>query len=206
MPDSRRTLESKVQELWDRDAVRDCVARYCRGMDRFDRELVLSAFHPDAHEEHGKFVGDPQEFVEFAIGQHTKAHLSHQHYMLNHRSEIEGDTAHAETYFMFVSMNREGRTYSLGGGRYIDRMEKRDGRWAIAARVTLRDWAMIDERPDLDDLTAFTSTRTSLSEEMRAFMNGGMGPKRDRTDASYMRPLRVDPERASAYRKMTQKR
>ena len=205
MPNSPAKLQSMVQELWDRDAVRDCVARYCRGMDRFDRELVLSAFHPDALEEHGKFVGDPQELVEFAIDQHTKAHLSHQHYMLNHRADIEGDSAHAETYFMFVSMNRQGKTLSMGGGRYIDRMERRDGRWAIAARVTLRDWAMIDERPDMDDLTAFTSTRTSLSEEVRAFMNAGMGPKRDRTDASYMRPLRVDPERASAYRKMTQK-
>ena len=37
-------------------------------------------------------------------------------------------------------------------------------------------------------------------------MKAGLGPKRDRTDASYMRPLRVDPERINAYKKMTQKR
>ena len=195
-----------VRELWDRDAVRDCVARYCRGMDRFDRELVLSAFHPDALEEHGKFVGNPQEFVDWAIDQHAKSHLSHQHYMLNHRSEIDGDTAHAETYFLFVSMNRQGKPWSMGGGRYLDRMERRNGRWAIAARVTMRDTALIDERPDMDDLTAFTSTRMSLPDAVRSFMNAGVGPKRDRTDPSYLRPLRVDPERADAYRKMTQKR
>lgn len=198
-------LESMVQELWDRDAVRDCVARYCRGMDRFDRELVLSAFHPDALEEHGKFVGDPLEFVDWAIGQHQQSHLSHQHCMLNHRSEIVGDTAHAETYFMFVSMNKQGRPWTVGGGRYLDRMERRDGRWAIAGRITMRDWAMLDERPDMSDLTAFTSTRTSLPEDVRAFMQAGLAPKRDRTDPSYMRPLKVDPARAATYRKMTRK-
>ena len=202
---TRPNFEAMVQELWDRDAVRDCVARYCRGMDRFDRELVLSAFHPDALEEHGKFVGNPVEFVDWAIDQHAKSHLSHQHYMLNHRSEIDGDTAHSETYFLFVCMNKQGKAWTMGGGRYLDRLERRDGRWAIAARITMRDTALIDERPDMNDLTAFTSTRTSLPEDVRAFMQAGLGPKRDRTDPSYMRPLKVDPARAETYRKMTKK-
>ena len=205
MPIPPAKLESMVQELWDRDAVRDCVARYCRGMDRFDREMVLSAFHPDALEEHGKFVGTPLEFVDFAISQHAKSHLSHQHFMLNHRSEIDGDTAHAETYFLFLCMNKEGKPWTMGGGRYLDRMERREGRWAIAARITMRDTGLLDERPDMDDLTSFTSTRATLTDEARAFMNGGLGPKRDRSDPSYLRPLRVDPARAVAYRQMAKK-
>lgn len=198
-------LAAAVRRLADREAIRDCVARYCRGVDRFDRELVLSAFHADALDEHGKFVGDPQEFVDWAIDQHRQAHLSHSHYMLNHLSEIDGDEAHAETYFLFVSMNRQGKTLTMGGGRYIDRFARRDGRWAIAARVTLRDWAMMEERPDMEDLSSFTSTRALLSDEMRAFMNGGFAARRDRSDASYHRPLKVDPARAGAYRRMTGK-
>lgn len=198
-------LAAAVRRLADREAIRDCVARYCRGVDRFDRALVLSAFHADALDEHGKFVGDPQEFVDWAIDQHRQAHLSHAHYMLNHLAEVDGDAAHAETYFLFVSMNRQGKTLTMGGGRYIDRFERRAGRWAIAARVTLRDWAMMDERPDMEDLSSFTSTRALLSEEMRAFMNGGFPARRDRSDASYHRPLKVDPARAEAYRRMTRK-
>ncbi len=197
-------LESMVQELYDRECIRDCVARYCRGVDRFDREMILSAFHPDAIDEHGKFVGNPQEFVDWALDQHSKAHLSHQHCMLNHRCEIDGDTAHAETYFMFVSMNRQGTPLTMGGGRYVDRFEKRNGVWAIANRVCLRDWAELDETPDMDDLSSFTSTRKLLSPEMRAFMNGGMAARRDRTDPSYQRPLQVNPQRAEAYRQMVQ--
>jgi hypothetical protein len=194
-----------VRKLTDREEIRDCVARYCRGVDRFDRELILSAFHADALDEHGKFVGHPHEFVEWALGQHETSHLSHEHYMLNHLCELDGDTAHAETYFLFVSMNRNGKTLTMGGGRYMDRFERRDGRWAIAARVTLRDWAMMDERPDMNDLSSFTSTRASLSDEMRAFMNAGQGSRRDRSDPSYQRPLRVDPARAQAWRRLAGK-
>jgi SnoaL-like domain len=195
-------LASKVQDLWDREQIRQCLVRYCRGIDRFDRELIMSAFHPDCLDEHGKFVGNPEEFVEWAFGQHGAAHLSHQHCLLNLTADIEGDIAHSEAYFMFVSMNRKGNPLTLGGGRYVDRLEKRDGEWRIAARVTLRDWSMMDEIPDMGDLTSFTSTRALLSEVEKVFMNAGRGPARDRSDPSYERPLQVDPARRDGYLKM----
>ena len=47
-------------------------------------------------------------------------------------------------------------------GVFIDRFERRDGEWAIAYRELLRDWANIDETPDMDDLSSFTSTRAFL--------------------------------------------
>lgn len=93
----------------------------------------------------------------------------------------------------------------MGGGRYLDRMERREGRSAIAARITMRDTGLLDERPDMDDLTSFTSTCATLTDEARAFINGGLGPKRDRSDPSYLRPLRVDPGRAIAYPQMAKK-
>jgi hypothetical protein len=193
-------LARKVEELWDRQAIHDCIARYCRGVDRFDRELILSAFHPDALDEHGKFVGNPEEFVDWALGQHGAAHLSHQHLILNHCCDLDGATAHTETYFMFIAMNKTGKPVTMGGGRYVDRLEKRDGHWAIAARVCLRDWSMMDQQPDMNDLSSFTSTRALLSEVERAFMNDGRAARRDRTDPSYDRPLRVDPRRADTWR------
>ena len=70
------SFEQKVQELWDREQIRQCLVRYCRGVDRFDRDLILSAFHPDCLDEHGKFVGTPEEFVDWALGQHGAAHQS----------------------------------------------------------------------------------------------------------------------------------
>ena len=195
-------LSAKIQELWDREQIHQCLLKYCRGVDRFDRELILKAFHPECLDEHGKFVGTPEEFIEWALGQHGAAHLSHQHCILNHTAEIDGETAHAETYFMFVCMNRKGKPLTLGGGRYVDRLEKRNGEWRIAARVTLRDWAMMDEIPDMNDLSSFTSTRALLTDIERAFMNAGRAPTRSRADPSYDRPLTVDPDRRKHYLEM----
>ena len=42
--------DSQLQELLDKQALYEVVARYCRGVDRADEELVRSAYHPDAIE------------------------------------------------------------------------------------------------------------------------------------------------------------
>jgi len=196
---STEQMQAVVEELWNREQIRQCLSRYARGVDRFDREMILSAYHPDAIDEHGKFVGTPTEFVEWAMGQHGQAHLTHQHCLLNHSCEFDGDTAYAETYFIFVGMNREGKPLGMNGGRYVDRFEKRNGEWKIAYRICLRDWGLMDERPDLNDLSSFTSTRALLSAAERAFMNEGVRAKRDRTDPSYWRPLQADAKRREAY-------
>jgi hypothetical protein len=60
----------------------------------------------------------------------------------------------------------------------------------------------MDERPDPEDLSSFTSTRAYLSEEERTFMNGGSGPRRDKSDPSYDRPLAVLPGRLEAYARL----
>lgn len=202
MATSIEQLQAAVQQMQDREAIKECVLRYCRGADRLDRELMLSAYHPDGIDEHGKFVGTGAEFVDWALRQHIDAHLSTQHYVHNHRCELDGDVAHAETYFMFVGMNQRGKILQMNGGRYVDRFERRNGIWAIAYRICLRDWATLDERPDMNDLSSFTSTRAILSDEVRTFMNGGPGPKRDRSDPSYQRPLVADHERLAACKRL----
>ena len=54
-----------------------------------------------------------------------------------------------------------GRSGELGG-RYLDRFEKRAGRWAIAARVRVRDRAPLDETPDPEDPSTLTAIRAAL--------------------------------------------
>jgi hypothetical protein len=199
MTPSLEELTAVVEDMQNRAAIWQCLQRYARGVDRFDREMILSVFHPDAVDDHGKFVGGREEFVEWAIGQHTKAHLGHLHNLFNHTCELDGNQAHTETYFMFAAMNREGQPLVLNGGRYLDRLEKRDGEWRIAYRTCIREWGLMDERPDPEDLSSFTSTRAYLSDEVRAFMNGGLSSHRDDTDPSYQRPLEVSPERLGAW-------
>ena len=176
MTPSIEELAVALDEIQNRAAIWQCLLRYARGVDRFDREMILSAFHPDAIDDHGKFVGGPQEFADWALGQHTKAHLGHLHNLFNHTCDLDGDVAHAETYFMFAAMNREGKPLVLNGGRYLDRLEKRDGEWRIAAEMLVADWS-------LDAETTRETTET------------GARATRDRSDPSYQRPLVVTRQR-----------
>ena len=196
---SNENLGKIVEELRDRQAIQDLLATYSRGGDRLDRELLLSVYHPDAIDDHGVSIGTPEEFADWAIAMHSATHLSHQHCVLNHTCELDGDVAHTETYYMFLAMNRTGAPTANSSGRYIDRMEKRNGRWAIAARVCIRDWAPLTEIPDSLDQSKMTIVKIQ-DEALRAIMRGGPQPSRDRHDVSYQRPLTIPPERVHAFR------
>jgi SnoaL-like protein len=188
-------LQRTVAELADRQAINDCLMTYSRGIDRLDRELLISVYHEDAIDDHGVFVGNREEFADWAIAMHTATHLSHQHCIFNFTCDLDGDVAHTETYYMFVGMNRTGTPMAMSGGRYIDRLEKRDGRWAIAARVCVRDWAPLEEIPEVMDQAAMTVVK-GLDERTKQLMRTGSQPRRDRADVSYQRPLTIDPARA----------
>jgi hypothetical protein len=160
-----------VRELLDRQAILDCLHRYARGVDRVDEELILSAYHEDAIDDHGTaggdFVGSPKEFVAWVRSVDERVTAT-QHYLTNHSVELDGDVAHAESYF--ISMLRFGDVVRLGGGRYLDRFERRDGAWRIAARVVVGEWSTELEQ------AAWEAAPVHL-------------PRRDRSDLSYARPL-----------------
>ena len=191
--------KDQLQYLLDRQAIADVLATYSRAIDRLDRDLLISVYHPDAIDDHGVFIGTREEFADWAIAMHTATHLSHQHCIMNHTCDLAGDVAHVESYYMFVGMNKAGKPLGMSGGRDIDRMEKRDGVWAIAARVCLRDWAPLDAIPDSLDQSRMTVVKIT-SEQLREVMRNGPCPSRDAGDISYRRPLTISSERLEAYR------
>lgn len=168
-------LATFVQQLKDRQEIWDCLVRYTRGLDRCDPELMASAYHPDAWDDHGSKSAAGGDFCNWAIGLHSEIQTHHQHFISNHTVELDGDTAHTETYYLFWGENLEGPP-TLAFGRYVDRFERRDGRWAIAYRrcITEKVGAFID---------------ADVPDELKA-MNVSTGPcRRDRQDVSYARPL-----------------
>jgi hypothetical protein len=170
-------LETKVRELSDRQEILDCLHRYCRAVDRFDRELLLSVYHPDAVDDHGAFVGSPQAFVDWALGYHAEHQLSHHHMIFNPTIDLQGDVAHSEVYWLFFGENKT-KPNTLAIGRYLDRFERRDGRWAIAARVCISEC--------VNDLH-----ETELPAAYRAALMSNGPSSRDRSDRSWERPLRA---------------
>lgn len=168
-------LAAFVRAQKDRFEIEQCLLRYTRGVDRFDVALMRSAYHDDAWDEHGVAAGDPDSFCRWAIGWHGDAQHSHHHCISNTTIDLDGDTAHVETYYLFLGDNREGPP-TLSYGRYVDRFEKRGEEWRIAHRVCIIEYSGY-----------FGETR--VPEEVRARIALGP-PSRDRQDPSYHRPLR----------------
>ena len=138
-------MDERLQTLIDRQDIMDCLIRFSRGIDRLDRELFLSAFHQDAIIAAGPFVGGPDELADWSFQLHDSYQILTQHDLLNHTCDITGDTAHAETYYLFVARNRD-ESVTLAGGRYVDRLERRankDGAraWKIALRTNAIEWS-----------------------------------------------------------------
>ncbi|HWK13926.1 MAG TPA: nuclear transport factor 2 family protein [Rhizobiaceae bacterium] len=163
---------ARMRYWMDRLEIQDCINRYPRGLDRHDDDFLASVFWPDAVDNHGAWVGERDAFVEWANHACHDAFSGHAHNLTSHTCEIDGDTAHAETYVIFVLRQREGTNVEIGGGRYVDRLEKRDGEWRIALRRLAMDW-----RIDADGGRWF--------KDKRPYPPGTW----DRTDISYQRPL-----------------
>ena len=170
-------MNARLQELCDRADIHDCIQRYARGMDRRDRALLQSAYHDDAVDEHVGFVGGVDDFIDWAFAYHS-TQTRYQHYLLHHTAEIDGDEAHTETYYLFVGTDREPANHlTVNGGRYVDRLARRDGRWGIVARVCMVEWHM--------EGTSF------ITEETMQFLAGILTVAHDRSDTSYDRPLTI---------------
>jgi len=167
--------EARLQNLLDRQDILDCLTRFSRGLDRLDREVFLSAFHADATIAAGPFVGNPRELADWSFAMHESMQILTQHDLLNHSCDIEGNTAHTETYYLFVARNAD-ETVMLAGGRYVDRLEKRDGEWKIALRTNAIEWSSMPPAVPLP------------FGDMPGIDDNGKGA-RSRDDISYIRPL-----------------
>ena len=161
--------EAALQGMLDRQAIVDCLHRYTRGMDRRDADLLRSAYHADAVEDHaGAYVGGVDGLIEYLFGVHERF-AGYQRFLTNSTVDVVGDEAHVESYFLSVihqGAAADGRVM-LSGGRYLDRFERRSGEWRIAERTVVLEW--------------------------HGSADGGTVPsplvRLDRDDVSYQRPL-----------------
>ncbi len=131
-----------LDALLDKQAIREALEAFSRGMDRFDRAAFLSAFWPEAEIAAGPFVGSAADCWDWARAVHEEGQELTQHALLQSNIDLDGDTAHAETYYQFAARNRDG-TLMLAGGRYIDRLERRGGAWRIMLRTNQVEWSCL---------------------------------------------------------------
>jgi len=164
---------SAIAELAAKQAITEVLHRYCRGLDRMDREMAESVWHPGGTADYGPMHhGTGSGFLDWVWPTH-EAFARHSHMISNVLVDVDlaAGTAVSECY---VSVwlrwpPRNGTVRDLfGRGRYVDRWSCRDGVWAIDHRRYVDDLQRIQESP----ATPLTDGSTATG-------------RRDRTDPSY---------------------
>lgn len=172
------TMRRDIGYLKDRLAIQDCIASHARGHDRHDVELLTDAYHKDGVDEHGFAINAGPNYAAWSNQIHAAGSALHLHNITTHLCEIDGDTAHAESYVIVALLNPDGKSARLINGRYIDRLERRDGAWKIALR-----------RSTVDVLIAGDA---SILQSPLFAKQGYIKGMRDKSDLCYQRPLSLD--------------
>jgi SnoaL-like domain len=127
-----------LYELSAKQAISDCLVRYCRGIDRADRELIRSAYHQDAIDDHGAFVGTGWDFAEEAV--RFVNTLSRIHHLMQNTLIVVGDgEADVESSVVAMHVSKDEKWIDLYNSRYLDHFELRDGEWKIQKRELVVD-------------------------------------------------------------------
>jgi ketosteroid isomerase-like protein len=127
------------EELAAEAEIRRVVGLFARGCDRDDMALVRSCYFEDATEDRGRYVGGVDGFIEWLEAMRA-GFESTWHQIGEPLIELDGDSAAVETYCMVAQRPLGGPT-RLIPTRYLDRFERRDGRWRIAARKAVYEGA-----------------------------------------------------------------
>ena len=87
-----------IQELIDREAIRDLVLCYSRAIDRKDVGLLRDLYTEDSTDTHGDtFDGSAEDFCKFIEG--SLPHMTYSgHHACNHMIAIDGDEGNGEVY------------------------------------------------------------------------------------------------------------
>jgi ketosteroid isomerase-like protein len=168
MGDTTTDLDPRVQELLDKEAIREAIFRYCRGVDRGDAELVTSAYHPDAIDDRGHVSYTGETIGEGMVGAMLQQMAMTSHHITGQTIVVHGDTAAVESYMIGIHSpnSPDGPKRMMSSGRSFDKLEKRDGEWRIVERRQVTDMVRMLAMDDEINLGPSAATR-------------------DRTDPSY---------------------
>ena len=158
--------------LLAKQAITEVIYRYCRALDRMDREMALTIWHPDGTADYGPtmFQGTGAGFVEWVWQAHASM-LGHSHQIANVLVEVDEDTAGSESYVtatLWAEFEPGTLTTIVSRGRYVERWSRRGGLWGI------------DHRRFVEDLTLTPSIPGATAPDPTA-----SAARSDRSDPSY---------------------
>ncbi len=146
---------AQMQELLDKQAITELIYTYPRGLDRLDRDILLSIGHPDAKMKFGNTVFPSwSAYVDWLIKAHNDM-VGNNHRITNILIKVDGDKAVSEctgTATLLVPKEGDASLYEERWmhSRYLDTWSRRDGKWALDDRKTVIDYRRISYVPTAD--------------------------------------------------------
>lgn len=171
-------LEATVEELRSKQEIAELLYTASRALDRADVELLASCFHPDATDYRG-VVNGPAHLARDSLPKWDVAVCRHA--TTNIMIDLDGDVAQVESYvqaFHHAPNANEGQgQYEFIQARYLDRLERRDGKWKIARRMAVWDDSWVEPVPS----TSWFEAVSGDNIKEKNFIWG----RRDRQDPVY---------------------
>ena len=141
----------------DRLAIEDTLHRHCRGLDRGDSELLSSCYWPEAEVDYGTYKGPAADFAGLVVSALAESYELTRHRISNVLVSLTNTTARVESYVCATHLLPGGTQEMRFEGRYLDTLEKRDGRWALRYRQVVMDWSDTFTVTDSRDSEAFAA-------------------------------------------------
>lgn len=161
-------MEKKLQELLDKEQIREKLQLYSRMCDRMDIDTAAIIFADDAVCEYGPyFTGNGKELAVWMNASH-QGFTATSHQMGNMLINVDGDKATSETGHIGITYNDDDPDEVFANfsfSRYLDKWEKHNGDWKIVDRKVVSDIAYFTE---------ITSAKSNYGEFAR-----------DKSDLSY---------------------
>ena len=162
-------VESVLQELLDKQAIQELIARYSRTLDWVDDAGQAGCYWPDAAIDYGFFKGTAADFVPVVMA--VERSTGRRWHLLSSLAVklTSATTAEGECYGIALGFRREDEAEpyrgNMYGGRYLDQYEKRDGEWRISSRRYIMDWTMaMPDQPDASPNAEFPLPMLDLRE------------------------------------------
>lgn len=160
---------SQIEVLVAKEEIRNALCKYCRGLDRMDKEMAYSVWHDDGTAlYHGIYEGTGYGFIDWVWEAHA-ATERHSHQLANSLIDIDGNRARSETYVtvaLWTNPDEYGNQKEIiGKGRYLDRWSKRNGRWAIDHREYVYDMETVNDlnRGNVNEVSQRDTTDPSFT-------------------------------------------
>ena len=137
-----------IETLIAKDAIRDTIHRYCRVLDRMDKDGAYALWNKDSEAlYHGIYEGTGPGFIDWVWESHAMMER-HSHQVTNVMIEVTGDSAISESYVtvtLWMPTGDDDKVLEIiSKGRYLDNWSLQPGnddklRWGIDRRENVAD-------------------------------------------------------------------